>query len=75
MHQYAFDEIRNRLLKPPAFHLQDSGDGFQLFSDTGKTAEESTPCLIQNSIPYIIGYTSKSLPLAAANYCITELLG
>ena len=38
MHQDAFDEIKNRLLKPLVLHIPDNGSRFQLFLYTNRTA-------------------------------------
>ena len=36
--QTAFEEIKNRLWKPPVLHLLDKKGRFQLYSDTSKFA-------------------------------------
>ena len=71
--QVAFEEIKNRLQKPPTLHLPDNKGRFHLYSDTSKYAAGSTLYQIQNGKPKLIAYVSKRLPEAAQNYSITEL--
>ena len=71
--QNAFDEIKQRLQKPPVLHMPDEIGRFQLYSDTSKYAMGSTLYQIQNGKPKLITYASKRLPEAACNYSITEL--
>ena len=71
--QTAFEEIKNRLRKPPILHLQDDKGRFHLYSDTSKYATGSTLYQIQNGKPKLIAYVRKRLPEAARNYSITEL--
>ena len=70
--QTAFDEIKNRLLKPPVLHLPDKKGRFQLYSDTSKFAMGSALYQIQNSKPKLIVYVSKRMPDAARKYSIIE---
>ena len=71
--QTAFEEIKNRLQKPPILHLLDEKGGFHLYSDTSKYATGSALYQIQNGKPKLLAYASKRLPEAARNYSITEL--
>ena len=71
--QNAFDEIKQRLQKPPVLHMPDKIGRFQLCSDTSKYAMGSALYQIQNGKPNLITYASKRLPEATCNYCITEL--
>ena len=71
--QDAFEEIKQRLQKPPVLHMPDKVGRFQLYSDTSKYAPEGALYQIQNGKPKLIAYTSKRLPEAAHNYSITEL--
>ena len=71
--QDAFEEIKQRLQKPPVLHLPDKIGRFQLYSDTSKYATGSALYQIQNGKPKLIAYMSKRLPEAARNYSITEL--
>ena len=71
--QVAFEEIKNKLQKPPILHLPDSKGRFHLYSDTSKYATGSTLYQIQNGKLKLIVYASKRLPEAAQNYSITEL--
>ena len=71
--QKAFDEIKQRLQRPPVLHLPDRHGQFQLYSDTSNFATGSTLYQIQNGQPRLIAYASKRMPEAAKNYFITEL--
>ena len=71
--QNAFDEIKQRLQKPPVLHMPNKIGRFQLYSDTSKYAMGSALYQIQNGKPKLIAYASKRLPEAAHNYSITEL--
>ena len=71
--QKAFDEIKQRLQKPPVLHMPDKVGRFQLYSDTRKYAKGSALYQIQNGKPKLITYASKRLPEVACNYSITEL--
>ena len=71
--QSAFDEIKNRLQKPPVLHPPDSKGRFHLCSDTSTYATGSALHQIQNGKPKLVAYSSKRLPDAAKNYFITEL--
>ena len=69
----AFEEIKNRLQRPPVLHLPDRQGRFQLYSVTSKFATGSALYQIQNGQPKLIAYVSKRMPEAAKNYSITEL--
>ena len=71
--QSAFDEIKNRLQKPPVLHLPDGKGRFHLYSDTSKYVMGSALYQIQNGKPNLIAYVSKRLPEAAKNYSIMAL--
>ena len=71
--QTAFDEIKQRLQRPPVLHLPNRQGQFQLYSDTSKFATGSVLYQIQNGQPRLIAYASKRGPEAAKNYSITEL--
>ena len=71
--QDAFEEIKQRLQKPPVLHMPDRIGRFQLYSDTSKYATGGALYQIQNGKPKLIAYSSKRLPEAARNYSITEL--
>ena len=71
--QNAFEEIKQRLQKPPVLHMPDKVGRFQLYSNTSKYAMGSALYQIQNGKPKLIAYTSKRLPEAECNYSITEL--
>ena len=68
-----FEDIKNRLQRPPVLHLPDMHGRFQLYSDTSKFATASALYQIQNGQPKLITYASKRMPEAAKNYSITEL--
>ena len=69
----SFDEIKNRLQKPPVLHLPENKRKFQLYSDTSKFAMGFALYQILNVKSKPIAYVSKRLPEAARNYSITEL--
>ena len=71
--QNAFDEIKQRLQKPPVLHMPDKIGRFQLYSNTSKYATGSVLYQIQNGKCKLIAYASKRLPKAVCNYSITEL--
>ena len=71
--QDVFEEIKQRLQKPPVLHMPGKIGRFQLYSDTSKYATGSALYQIQNGKPKLIAYVSKRLPEAACNYSITEL--
>ena len=71
--QDAFEEIKQRLQKPPVLYMPDKIGRFQLYSDTSKYATGSVLYQIQNGKPKLIAYASKRLPEAACNYSFTEL--
>ena len=71
--QESFEEIKHRLIKPPALHMPNKTGRFHLYSDTSKFATGSALYQIQNSKPKLIAYGSKRLPKAAKSYSITEL--
>ena len=49
--QNAFEEIKQRLQKPPVLHMPDKIGIFQLYSDTSKYATGSALYQIQNGKP------------------------
>ena len=71
--QDAFQDIKQRLQKPPVLHMPDKVGRFQLYSDTSKYATGCSLYQIQNGKLKLIVYASKRLPEAAHNYSITEL--
>ena len=71
--QEAFEEIKQRLQKPPVLHMPDKVGRFQLYSDTSKYATGGAFYQIQNGKPKLIAYWSERLPEAAHNNSITEL--
>ena len=71
--QSAFEEIKQRLQKPPVLHMPDEVGRFQLYSDTSKYAMGSALYQNQNGKPKLIAYASKRLPETVGNYSITEL--
>ena len=71
--QKAFEEIKDRLQKPPVLSMPDRRGRFLLYSDTSKFATGSALCQVQNGKPKLIAYVSKRWTEAAKNYSITEL--
>ena len=73
LHQKNFEEIKEQMVSPPVLTLPTSTGRYILYSDTSKSHAGSALWQIQNGKPRLIGYGSKSLPKACANYGITEL--
>ena len=71
--QKAFEEIKNRLQKPPVLGMPDRTGRFLLYSDTSKFATVSALYLVQDGQPKLIAYASKRMPEAAKNYSMTEM--
>ena len=73
MHQANFEKIKEQMASPPVLTLPTSDGRYILYSDTSKSHAGSALWQIQNGKPRLIGYGSKSLPKACANYGITDL--
>ena len=73
LHQENFDKIKKQMALPPVLTLPTSTGRYILYSDTSKLHAGSALWQIQNGKPRLVGYASKSLPKACANYGITEL--
>ena len=71
--QKAFEEIKNRLQKPPVLSMPDRRGRILLYSDTSKLATGSAPYQVQDGKPKLIAYASNRMLGAAQNYSITEL--
>ena len=71
--QKAFEEIKNRLQKPPVLSMPDRRGRVLLYSDTSKFATGSALYQVQDGKPKLIAYVSKRMPEAAKNSSITEL--
>ena len=71
--QDSFQEIKNRLTKPPVLHMPNKTERIHLYSDTSKLMTGSALYQIQNGKPKLIAYASKRLPEAAKSYSITKL--
>ena len=71
--QDSFEEIKDRLIRPPVLHMPNKTGRFLLYSDTSKFATGSTLYQIQNGKPKLTVYASKRLLEAAKSYSITEL--
>ena len=69
----AFKEVKNRLSSPPVLHLPRATGCFILYSDTSIEGTGSSLWQIQEGKPQLIGYASKTLPEACAQYSVTEL--
>ena len=61
------------MVSPPVLTLPTGTGRYILYSNTSKTHAGRALWQIQNGKPRLIGYGSKSLPKACANYGITEL--
>ena len=73
LHQTNFEKIKQQMASPPVLTLPTRDGRYILYSDTSKSHAGSALWQIQNGKPRLIGYGSKSLPKACANYGITEL--
>ena len=73
LHQKNFEQIKKQMASSPVLSLPTGTGRYILYSDTSKTHAGSALWQIQNGKPRLIGYGSKSLPKACANYGITEL--
>ena len=73
LHEKNFEQIKKLMASTPVLTLPTSNGRYILYSDTSKTHAGSALWQIQNGKPRLIGYGSKSLPKACANYGITEL--
>ena len=71
--QDVFEEIKNRMQKPPVLSMLDRKGRFILYSDTSKIATGSMLYQFQDGKPRFIAYASKRMPVAVKNYSITEL--
>ena len=73
LHQKAFEEVKELLVKPPVLHLPRPGGRVILYYDTSMTHTGSSLWQIQDGKPRLLGYASKSLPEACKNYSVTKL--
>ena len=64
--QRAFEEIKQRLQKPPVLHVTDKVGRFQLNSDTSKHAMGSALYQIQNGKPKLIGIYKQEITRGSA---------
>ena len=71
--QKNFEESKKQMVSPPVLTLPTHIGRYILYSDTSKTHAGSALWQIQNGKPRLMGYGSKSLPKACANYGITQL--
>ena len=71
--QDSFEEIKCRLMKPPALHMPNKTGRFHLYFDTSKFTTGSALYQIQNGKPKWIAYVSKRLLETAKSYSIPEL--
>ena len=69
--QEAFDEVKARLQKTPVLSMPDKRGRLTLYSDTSKHASGSALYQVQDGMPRLIAYVSKTMPDAAKNYSIT----
>ena len=72
-HQKTFYTIKQQLAKAQVLSLPDGIGRYTLYSDTSRTHAGSALWQMQKGRNRLIGYASKSLPKACANYGITEL--
>ena len=68
-----FNIIKCRLCESPVLTLPTADGHFILYSDTSHTHNGSALWQIKDGFPHLIGYASKTLPPAVANYSVTQL--
>ena len=73
LQQNALDKIKELLISSPVLFLPIPGGRFILYCDTSRTHTGSSLWQIQKGKPRLVGYASKCMPPAAANYSVTEL--
>ena len=73
VHEENFKLIKKQLASAPVLSLPNGTGRYILYSDTSKTHTGSALWQIHNGKPRLIGYASKSVSPACANYGITEL--
>ena len=73
LHTHNFEIIKKQMASPPVLTLPTSTGRYILYSDTSKLHTGCALWQVQNGKPRLVGYSSKSLPKACANYGITEL--
>ena len=71
--QDSFEEIKQRLIKPPVLHMPNKTGRFHSYSDTSKFATGNALYQIQIGKQKLIAYVSKKLTEAAKSYSITKL--
>ena len=72
-HQEAFIKVKSKLMKPPVLACPTSEGRFTLFTDTSRQHVGSCLWQRQKGKNRLIGYASKTLQPACANYGVTEL--
>ncbi|KAK6178667.1 hypothetical protein SNE40_011194 [Patella caerulea] len=73
VHEEAFQKVKSLLTTPPVLYLPTATGHLTLYSDTSRSATGSYLTQVINGKERILGYYSKKLPPACANYSVTEL--
>ena len=68
-----FQKIKDQLCNSPVLALPTAYGRFIIYSDTSRTHTGSALWQMQDGLPRLIGYASKTLPPACLNYSVTEL--
>ena len=71
--QKYFDIIKRKLSEPPVLSCLTAEGRLILCSDTSHTHAGSAMWQMQDGKPCLLGYASKTLPPACANYSVSEL--
>ena len=71
--QEAFEEIKNRMQKPPVLSMPNIKGRFILYSYTSKITTGGALYQFQDGKPRLTAYVSKRMPEAAKKYSTTEL--
>ncbi len=73
LHTKHFNQVKQRLAKPPVLHCPTPHGRYILYSDTSRKHTGSALWQIQNGSPKLVGFASKTLLPACQNYSVTEL--
>ena len=68
-----FQKIKAQLCNSPVLALPTAFGRFIIYSNTSRTHTGSALWQMQDGLPRLIGYASKTLPPACLNYSVTEL--
>ena len=69
----SFQQIKKLLVASPVLALPTPFGRYIIYSNTSHTHTGSALWQIQEGFPCLLGYSSKTLPVACQNYSVTEL--